>query len=54
MAIHDKLIDLYFNSKPDCTTTNKAIAYYNFKESIWQKNRVTMNELCLKIKDIFK
>lgn len=54
MAIHGKLIDLYFNSNPEKTTTNKAIDYYGVKEEVLQKNRETMEELCLKIKDIFK
>ncbi len=54
LSINDRLLSLYFNSKPEINTTNKTTDYYSFKEEILKKNGEIMDELCQKIKDIFK
>jgi hypothetical protein len=53
-SINGKLNGLYSNLKMDMTTTQKVIDYDGFKEEVFINNKVIMNELCSRIKYLFK
>ena len=56
-SINGRLIKLYSNLNMDATlmtTTQKVNHYDGFKENVFTSNKVLMNELCMKIKDLYK
>jgi hypothetical protein len=56
-SINGRLIQLYSNlnvNVTSMTTTQKVIDYDGFKENVFTGNKVLMNELCMKIKDLYK
>ena len=54
LSINGRLNKLYFNSDPKMNPMIKGNDYYYFKEEILTKNKALMDELCHKIKDIYK
>jgi hypothetical protein len=53
LSIHDRLLNLYFNSNPEMNTVAKGNDYYSFKEEILKNNRLIMNDLCVKIRCLY-
>ena len=53
-SINGKLLGLYSSLNLEKNTTEKVNDYDSFKENIFIKNKDLMDELCLKIKDLYK